>query len=138
MDLDEALSLARSPLWSERCRSGQQLSSFAGGAAADDALRGLLLDEGDTRAIDATGLALIERGDQAAWKVLASVWLVAPPEQADHLTSLLSQTLFRVSSDQGEAARLKSILTTLTADGDADVRAGAKDLLRLVRSSLPA
>jgi hypothetical protein len=136
MDVDDLLALARSNLWSDRARAGEELSAHAGQAAVDVVLQGLLLDAEDTAVIADTADALFARGDLAAWRVVAAAWGRAAPEQADHLSGSLSRALFAASLDDGKAEGIRKALAALMADKDQAIRHTAGMLMSRVTSSL--
>ena len=130
METDDALSLARSQLWSDRARAGRHLSAVVGREPVDAVVRALLLDRMDTAVINATGEALLLRRDAAALRLFAAAWHVAEPEQADHLNDCLSVALFELSrAEPQDSTRFRAVLCGLLDDPDSDIRAGAQDLL---------
>jgi hypothetical protein len=136
MAINDLLVLARSNLWSDRVRAGQELSAHAGQTAVDVVLRGLLLDAADTAVIAETADALFARGDLAAWRVVAGAWGKATPEQADHLSGSLSRALFAASLDDGKAEGIRTALAALMVDKDQAIRRTAGMLMSRVTSSL--
>ena len=138
MEMDEALSLARSPLWSDRARAGRHLGAVVGREPINAVVRMLLLDRMDTAVTDATAEALLQRRDAAALRLLAAAWFVAEPEQSDHLSSCLSGVLFELScAGEEDRAQFRAVLQGLLDDPDPDVRAGARNLVDRVARALP-
>lgn len=136
MDVEGLLVLARSKLWSDRARAGEELSVHVGDAAVDAAVEGLLLDAGDTAVIADTADALFARGDLAAWRVVAVAWRQATPEQADHLSGSLSRALFAASLDDVRAEGIRKALAVLMENNDQAIRTAAGMLMSLVTRSL--
>jgi hypothetical protein len=138
MQPDGALvTMARSSLWSDRVRAGQALAQHAGDPEADGLLRELLLDGSDSAVIAQTASALLGRGDAPGWRVFVGAWNLADPSQADHLMGALSDALFSASSSAEKAASLKSLVASLVADPDENVRAGAAQLRSRIVAALP-
>jgi hypothetical protein len=137
MDIDDMLLLARSDLWSDRVRAGEELSAHAGQTTADAALQKLLLDAEDTAVTARTADALLARGDPAAWRIFTIAWKLATSAQADHLSGSLSGALFEASLDSRRARRMKDALAGLSTDKDAVVRDGATQLMARVTMALP-
>ncbi|GIE84069.1 hypothetical protein Are01nite_05490 [Actinoplanes regularis] len=136
MNVDELRSLARSALWSDRARAGEELSSYVGRADVDAVLQELLLDRRDTGVIAQTAEALLARGGTAAWRVFLVVWGLATPVQADHLGGATGQVLFEASMDAAKAQAMRECLTLLSTDEDESVRQSAEEWLRRVNRAL--
>lgn len=99
------IKLARSPDYRERADAGRHLANFAEMDEAKEALRGLVLDAGDTVVTRATVEALLRRQDSAGLAVLASALAAADPHHADWIQTAVLDVFGTIAGDRAAAVR---------------------------------
>ena len=123
--LGQLLALAQSPDPLDRAAAGQGLVGHIGDPRADVALVSLIGDAEDTLPTFDTSAALVTRGDDAAFRILALALGTADQDSVSHSLDALAGA----AQSQPDADALRARLHVVVSDPDADVRRGAAILL---------
>jgi hypothetical protein len=131
-ELERLVGAASSSSWEERAASGRQLALLAGNREVDVVLGRLLLDPDDTAVAYDTALALLQRGDLHALRLVLLAFGSADADQADEIGA----AIFHAYGDSDEAwSQAWQRCRRLVTDVDERVRCGANSVLAWQPSS---
>jgi hypothetical protein len=129
--LERLVGAARSSSWEERAASGRCLALLAGDGGVDVVLGRLLLDE-DTAVTYDMALALLQRGDLHALRLVLLAFGAADAGHADEIAGVI----FHGYGDGNETwSRAWQRCRGLATDADERVRRGANSVLAWQPSS---
>ncbi|MFF8840313.1 hypothetical protein [Streptomyces sp. NPDC015130] len=131
-DLRGPLHDANSVSWAVRAAAGRRLAASADAAGAAEALRRLLLDEGDTAVTQTTAEALLERRDVVGLRLVLEALNVADDDTADQLDDAITNICRQ--SDRG-VAQLEQFCRELAAEPAESIRNEASAILLQLRRS---